>query len=113
VKIPANKLEEKLQTHPKVEDAAILEVYMPPEGFAPRGFIVLKSRKSRDYLTLNEVNKYLESIMNVRDPLRAGLQIVDKIPRRSDGRIIRTELKGIYYNDLRGDGEDEEEDKEK
>ncbi|CAG0923284.1 unnamed protein product, partial [Notodromas monacha] len=96
--IKPEKLEAILKTHPKIVDAAILEVFWPDVGFVPRAFLTLKSQKTKDYVTLSQVNSYLSGIINVANPLQGGVQILEKIPRRGDGRQDTAELKRIYYN---------------
>jgi acyl-CoA synthetase (AMP-forming)/AMP-acid ligase II len=96
--VSPSDLEGLLRTHPKIQDVAVLGIFLPDVGYAPRAFVVLKTDRTSDYLTLSQANSYLTTLSEIKEPLRGGMQLIDKIPLRGDGNPDLHTLKKLYYN---------------
>ncbi|XP_005111972.1 4-coumarate--CoA ligase [Aplysia californica] len=87
------ELEDLLQGHSDVQDAAVIGVADEMAGELPKAFIV---KKSGSNVTEEEIKKFVEERVAHTKKLRGGVQFVDNIPKNPSGKILRRVLKTTY-----------------
>jgi 4-coumarate--CoA ligase len=88
------ELEGLLSTHPKVNDVAVIGLY--DEGQAtelPRAYVVPAQGVLRTRQTEEEIANWLAARVASHKRLRAGVRLVDEIPKTTSGKILRRVLK--------------------
>ncbi|KAL3189817.1 hypothetical protein MRX96_020842 [Rhipicephalus microplus] len=93
------ELEELLQEHPDVIQAAVAGVPHPEYLEAPRAFIVLERRPGRE----EEKDAHKEALLNYikglvapHKQLHGGIEFVDVIPQTETGKPHRRQLRDEY-----------------
>lgn len=87
--VPA-KLEAILQSHPDVELAIVVGIPHPIEDNHAVGAVTLMPKAN---VSANELEEYVESQVDERNRLRAGVVILDRMPLTPTGKIMRREAK--------------------
>lgn len=92
------ELEELLQDHADVAQAAVVGVPHSTYGEAPRAFIVLKAEArpktpQEEETKQLEFVKYIENLVAVHKRLHGGVEFVDVIPQTPTGKPNRRQLK--------------------
>ncbi|XP_077547744.1 luciferin 4-monooxygenase-like [Haemaphysalis longicornis] len=92
------ELEELLQDHADVAQAAVVGVPHSVCGEAPRAFIVLKGKArprtpQEEEAKQLEFVKYIENLVAVHKRLHGGVEFVDVIPQTPTGKPNRRQLK--------------------
>ncbi|KAF8426406.1 hypothetical protein EV426DRAFT_28638 [Tirmania nivea] len=96
------ELEGVLAAHPKVDDCAVLGVFMPElETEVPRAFVVLGKVVQRGKEIEEELLKYVEGKVAKYKWIRGGIRFVESIPKSQSGKILRRELKEMLEEDER------------
>ena len=92
VNIYPAEIEEVIQLHPSVLDAAIVGVPDPEWGESVKAFVVLKdeAKASEDDI----INFCIERLAGYKKP--RSIDFVENIPRHPDGKLIKRELKEMY-----------------
>jgi 4-coumarate--CoA ligase len=88
------ELEGLLSTHPKVNDVAVIGLY--DEGQAteiPRAYVVPAQGVLRTRQTEGEIANWVAARVASHKRLRAGVRLVDEIPKNASGKILRRVLK--------------------
>lgn len=87
------EIEEVIQLHPSVMDAAIIGVPDPDWGESVKAFVVLKDES--DKVSEDDIiNFCIERLAGYKKP--RYVDFVDNIPRHPDGKLIKRELKEMY-----------------
>ena len=81
-------MEALLIAHPKITDAAVIGVPDLEAGELPKAFVVVKSD-----ITPEEIVAYVDKQVAPFKKLRGGVEMIDKIPKSTSGKILRRELK--------------------
>ncbi|KAG5893670.1 hypothetical protein JTB14_028824 [Gonioctena quinquepunctata] len=89
-------LEEILLNHPAVKEAAVVGIPHELDGGHPMGFVVLLD--GFDDVTAEEIGTFFEKQVSDCQKLRAGLRIVEEIPRTATGKIMRRVIKEMVLN---------------
>ncbi|XP_077497279.1 uncharacterized protein LOC144107920 isoform X1 [Amblyomma americanum] len=93
------ELEELLQEHPDVAQAAVTGVPHAEYGEAPIAFVVLKSQPAtedeRRAKTL-ALTAYIKSLVAPHKQLHGGVQLVDAIPQTETGKPHRRQLREAH-----------------
>eukprot|EP01128_Nolandella_sp_AFSM9_P002067 TRINITY_DN1245_c0_g1_i1.p1 TRINITY_DN1245_c0_g1~~TRINITY_DN1245_c0_g1_i1.p1 ORF type:complete len:685 (+),score=224.45 TRINITY_DN1245_c0_g1_i1:23-2056(+) len=84
------ELEELLQKHEDLVDAAVIGKPDEEAGELPKAFVVKKEGSS---ITAEDIVKYIEDQVAPHKKLRGGVEFVDAIPKSLSGKILRRELK--------------------
>lgn len=88
------ELEGILAAHPKVDDCAVLGVFMPElETEVPRAFVVLGNGVQGGEGMEEELLKYVEGKAAKHKWIRGGIKFVEAIPKSPSGKILRRVLK--------------------
>jgi len=90
--ISPEEVEEVLQSHPKVEEAAVIGVSDPEWGQQPRAIVVLKEG---EVATGDEIMEYCrERLAGFKRP--RSVVFVDSLPRNPMGKVLRKNLREEY-----------------
>ncbi|XP_077495388.1 luciferin 4-monooxygenase-like isoform X2 [Amblyomma americanum] len=93
------ELEELLQEHPDVAQAAVAGVPHPEYGEAPLAFVVLDRRpETEDDERVKKVaiTGYIKDLVAPHKQLHGGVEFVDHIPQTETGKPHRRELRDSY-----------------
>ncbi|RPB24873.1 acetyl-CoA synthetase-like protein [Terfezia boudieri ATCC MYA-4762] len=94
------ELEGILSAHPKVDDCAVLGMFMPElETEVPRAFVVLGNGMQRGKEMEEELLKYMEGKVAKHKWIRGGIRFVEAIPKSQSGKILRNVLKNQILED--------------
>ncbi|PAV73599.1 hypothetical protein WR25_00779 [Diploscapter pachys] len=83
------ELEDLLQSHSEIADAAVVGVKEEKAGEKPMAFVVKKT----DKLTERDVQKYVEERLSPYKWLTGGVKFVEQIPKSPSGKILRRLLR--------------------
>jgi fatty-acyl-CoA synthase len=87
------EVEELLETHPKIEDVAVIGVDDPDFGQRLKAFVVSNGELSEDEVK-NHVKQHLARYKVPRD-----VQFIDELPRNATGKVLKRELKEMEDDD--------------
>ena len=87
--ISPEEVEEVLQSHPKVEEAAVIGVPDPEWGEQPRAVVVLKEGESA---TEEEIIEYCRARLAGFKRPRSAI-FVESLPRNPMGKVLRKKLR--------------------
>ncbi|XP_037583086.1 uncharacterized protein LOC119466640 [Dermacentor silvarum] len=95
------ELEELLQEHPDVTQAAVAGVPHPEYGEAPRAFVVLEEGQRPATKQEEEAKKaalaaYMKGLVAPHKQLHGGIEFVDAIPQTETGKPHRRQLRDTY-----------------
>jgi acyl-CoA synthetase (AMP-forming)/AMP-acid ligase II len=83
------ELEALLLANDKVADCAVVGVPDETAGELPRAYIVLKPGQEA---TEEDIQKYIEPLVNPQKKLRGGVRFIEAIPKSASGKILRRVL---------------------
>lgn len=90
--ISPEEVEQVLQSHPKVEEAAVIGVPDPEWGQQPRAIVVLKKGETA---TPEEIIEFCrDKLAGFKRP--RSVIFVDSLPRNPMGKVIRRQLREMY-----------------
>ncbi|KAF2816390.1 acetyl-CoA synthetase-like protein [Mytilinidion resinicola] len=89
LQIAPAELESLLDTHPAIQEAAIVGVPIEGGSEVPRAYIVADPGK----ISENEVKDFVKSKLANYKQLRGGVVYVDELPKNANGKILRRELR--------------------
>jgi acyl-CoA synthetase (AMP-forming)/AMP-acid ligase II len=90
--ISPEEVEEVLQSHPKVEEAAVIGVHDPEWGEQPRAVVVLKKE---EVATEEELIEYCRTrLAGFKRP--RSIVFIDVLPRNPMGKVLRKKLREGY-----------------
>ncbi|KAH7973308.1 hypothetical protein HPB52_024116 [Rhipicephalus sanguineus] len=90
------ELEGLLQSHPSVADAAVVGVPKTKYGDAPAAFVVLRVPSSESPELAAELKEHVASKTEKFKHLYGGLVFVDRLPRNTNGKVIKHQLRLMY-----------------
>ncbi|KAG0306526.1 hypothetical protein BGZ98_002206 [Dissophora globulifera] len=91
--IPAAELEELLQTHPKIMDAAVIPVYDASQATEmPRAYVVLRDAALADSALKKDIEEFVASRVAPHKKLRGGVVFTHEIPKSASGKILRKDI---------------------
>lgn len=98
IKVQANQvapaeLEDILQSHPLVLDAAVIGVKHNKYGEAPKAYVV----RRHGQLTADQVQEYIAGRCSKFKWLVGGVEFIDAIPKSKTGKILRNELRKLEH----------------
>lgn len=92
------ELEEIIEQHPNVADAAVTSVWNNTEATeVPQAFVVPKVKvfsSDRERVS-QEIQKMVASKVSGYKKLRGGVLFVDQLPRNPTGKLLRRELRSL------------------
>lgn len=92
--VPPAELEGLLQSHPNVDDVAVLGIYSEEQATeVPRAFVVPTKGVDGSKQTAEEITNWLAERVASHKRLRGGVTFVDEIPKSASGKILRRVLK--------------------
>lgn len=92
--VPPAELEGILQTHPKVEDVAVIGIEDKGQATeVPLAFVVPKQNVSTDQQTADEIVEWMRSKVANHKRLRGGVRFASEIPKSASGKILRRMLR--------------------
>ncbi|KAL1473664.1 hypothetical protein MTO96_021865, partial [Rhipicephalus appendiculatus] len=94
--VSSMELEGLLQSHPSVADAAVVGVPKTKYGDAPAAFVVLRDPKSASPEMAAELKEHVASKTEKFKHLYGGLVFLDRLPRNTNGKVIKRQLKLMY-----------------
>jgi acyl-CoA synthetase (AMP-forming)/AMP-acid ligase II len=90
--ISPGEIEAVLESHPKVEEAAVIGVPDQEWGEVVKAILVLKSGET---VTPDEIIQYTKSrLASYKAP--SYVTVVDELPRNPMGKVLKTELRKLY-----------------
>ncbi|EDO46392.1 predicted protein [Nematostella vectensis] len=89
--VPPAELEDLLQSHPDIADAAVIGVPDEEAGELPKAFVVLKAGTLGT--TPQDIIQFVSENISPQKRLRGGVEIVDSIPKTPSGKILRRQLR--------------------
>ncbi|PAV74748.1 hypothetical protein WR25_15349 [Diploscapter pachys] len=90
------ELEDLLQAHPDIFDAAVIGIPDERTGEKPLAFVV---RRENSRLMESQVQKYVEGKVSNYKWLAGGVRFVDEIPKSPSGKILRRFLRDQFVQD--------------
>lgn len=87
-------LEEILQEHPGVKEAAVIGIPHPTDGEQPAACIVLKD----DSLTAEDIHEFLNKQVSDYHKLVGGIKFVQELPKTLSGKLQRGTVKEMFLN---------------
>ncbi|KAH8027464.1 hypothetical protein HPB51_006017 [Rhipicephalus microplus] len=96
--VSSMELEDLLQSHPNVADAAVLGVPKTKYGDAPSAFVVLRDAKLASPEMAAELKDLVARKTEKFKHLYGGLLFVDRLPRNPNGKVLKHQLKLMYEN---------------
>ncbi|KAL1473382.1 hypothetical protein MTO96_022321, partial [Rhipicephalus appendiculatus] len=94
--VSSMELEGLLQSHPSVADAAVVGVPKTKYGDAPAAFVALRDPKTASPELAAELKEHVASKTEKFKHLYGGLMFVDRLPRNTNGKVIKHQLKLMY-----------------
>ncbi|RSH83647.1 hypothetical protein EHS25_005551 [Saitozyma podzolica] len=96
--IPPAELEALLLIHPKIADAAVIDIYSREQATElPRAYVVPLSPvfddKHGDFA--DEVMRWVAQKVSDHKRLRGGVVLIRAIPKSPSGKILRKELRAL------------------
>lgn len=89
------ELEDIIATYPGVQESCVVGKYLPREGTElPRAYVVMKQKPPAEKDVERQIQEYVDSRVADYKRLRAGVKIVDALPRgqglgKVDRRLLR------------------------
>ena len=90
LQIAPAELENHLNTHPQVMEAAVVGIPVEGGSEVPRAYIVSRSPGT---LSEEQVKDYVRGHFAEYKQLRGGVRFVDELPKNAVGKILRRELR--------------------
>jgi len=90
--VSPTELEALLLTHPDVQDCGVIGIPDEQVGELPFAFVV---KEENSQITEVEIVKYVADRISVHKRLSGGVQFTEQIPRNTNGKIMRRELKQL------------------
>ncbi|KAI6183661.1 Fatty Acid CoA Synthetase family [Aphelenchoides bicaudatus] len=87
--VAPNEIEDILQSHPKISDAAVVGVPDNKYGEVPRAFVVKKDAS----LNEREIHDLLKDRLSSYKQLRGGIYFVNEITKSPSGKILRRKMR--------------------
>ncbi|KAJ3327213.1 hypothetical protein HDU93_002089 [Gonapodya sp. JEL0774] len=87
------ELEDVLNSHPLVEDAAVTGAPSDEHGEVPKAYIVLKPGVERSDKVAKDIMAFMDKTVAPHKRLRGGLEFRDVIPKNPSGKILRRMLR--------------------
>lgn len=94
--VPPALIEAVLHSHPAVRLAAVIGVPHPEDGDHPMG-VIIRAPNCEGY-TDDDIVEYVNSKVDERQKLRAGIKVVDALPLTPSGKVRRNELKKLVLS---------------
>jgi 4-coumarate--CoA ligase len=92
--VPPAELEGLLASHPKIDDVAVIGLYIKDQATeVPRAYVVPAPGVEASPKTEKEIVDWLTSKVAAHKKLRGGVRFVDEIPKSASGKILRRMLK--------------------
>lgn len=85
-------LEKIILTHPSVQECSVVGIADPIDGDRPIGVVVLKNEARA---VPEEIENYVNERVYHNYKLVGGVKFVDRLPRNSNGKIIRSIVKNM------------------
>jgi 4-coumarate--CoA ligase len=89
LQIAPAELEGLLDTHPLIQEAAVVGIPTPGDGELPRAYVVADPSK----ISEDEIKKFVADRMAPYKQLRAGVVFVKELPKSAVGKILRRQLR--------------------
>lgn len=86
-----------LDTHPHIQEAAVVGVPISGDGEVPRAYVVADSSKVNE----NAIKKFVLDKLAPYKQLRGGVVFVDELPKSAIGKILRRELREQAKREMR------------
>jgi 4-coumarate--CoA ligase len=91
------ELEGLLDTHPLIQEAAIVGIPTPGDGELPRAYVVADPSK----ISADEIKKFVADRVAPYKQLRGGVVFVDELPKSAIGKILRRQLREEAKKEMR------------
>lgn len=83
------EIEGLLDTHPLIQEAAVVGVPISGDGEVPRAYVVADASK----IGGAEIQKFVADRLAQYKQLRGGVKFVTELPKSAIGKILRRELR--------------------
>ena len=98
--VPPAELEGILSTHPKIDDVAVVGVYIADQATeVPRAYVVPAKGVEAGKKTEDDIVQWLQAKVASHKRLRGGVRFVDEIPKSASGKILRRLLKAKAHEE--------------
>ncbi|XP_049527157.1 probable 4-coumarate--CoA ligase 2 [Dermacentor silvarum] len=94
--VSSMELECLLQSHPSVADAAVVGVAKTEYGDAPTAFVVLRDPTAASPEVAAKLKEHVACKTEKFKHLHGGLVFMDRLPRNTNGKVIKRQLKLLY-----------------
>lgn len=91
--VPPALIEAVLLSHPAVHFAVVIGIPHPEDGDHPMGVVIL-NEESKD-ISEDDLVEYVNSKVDDRQKLRAGVKFVKEFPHTPTGKVKRKQLKDL------------------
>ncbi|KAJ5561673.1 hypothetical protein N7535_003865 [Penicillium sp. DV-2018c] len=92
------ELEALLLEHPAVSDVAVIGISVDNDE-RPRAYVVLKAGQTA---TADDITKFVEDKVSFFKRITGGVVFLDAIPKNPSGKILRTKLRELAKEELKG-----------
>jgi acyl-CoA synthetase (AMP-forming)/AMP-acid ligase II len=100
------ELEGVLLLHPQIVDAAVIGLKgmpgQPADLELPRAYIVRRPGPEGEKLTADEVKQWCGTKLAKYKELTGGVVFLDAIPKNASGKILKTILRDMAKDELKG-----------
>jgi 4-coumarate--CoA ligase len=91
------ELEGLLDTHPLIQEAAVVGIPTPGDGELPRAYVVADPAMIDE----EEIKKFVADRLAPYKQLRGGVVFVQELPKSAIGKILRRQLREEAKKELR------------
>ncbi|ORY96520.1 hypothetical protein BCR43DRAFT_458211 [Syncephalastrum racemosum] len=104
--IAPSELEAVLMSHPEVADCCVIGIYSQEEGTEfPQAFVVLSHcerelEQQKQYQIAESIRKFVDQLVPDYKRLRAGVKIVQELPRNGTGKVQRFKLRDMAQEEF-------------
>lgn len=97
MQVAPSELEGILNTHPEIDEAAVIDVPDIQSGGLPRAYVVADRSKVNE----EQIKAWLVERVAPYKQLRGGVIFVDALPKSAIGKILRRELRDSARTEMR------------
>src|SRR3989339_798730 len=100
-RITTSELESAVNNHPEISESAVIGIPDEIKGSTPLVFATYRGVKNKDEVTKEIEQEIKKSMGPIATPKK--IYLVHELPKTRSGKIMRTLLKKLYFNENLGD----------